>query len=67
MLDPLWTPAQLAEYLHTTRATLANDRARGAGPRFVKHGRKVLYPESEIRKYLEARMFGRDVDPLGRL
>ena len=37
-LPPLATPAEVAEYLHTTTAALAQDRYKGTGPKFVKLG-----------------------------
>lgn len=48
------TPKETAERLRMTIGTLANWRVRGDGPRFVKLGRKVLYPLPEIEAF-EAR------------
>ena len=31
--------------------TLANWRVQGIGPRFVKFGKKVLYPRAEVVAY----------------
>ena len=45
------TPKETAERLRTGVATLANWRVQGAGPRFIKLGRKVLYPLVEIEAY----------------
>lgn len=45
------TPEEVAERLHVSRGTLANWRVTGAGPRFIKWGRKVLYPISELEKF----------------
>jgi hypothetical protein len=42
-LRALATPAEVAEYLHTTTAALAQDRYKGAGPKFIKQGSRVLY------------------------
>jgi hypothetical protein len=39
----LATPADIAEYLRTTTASLAQDRYKGTGPKFIKHGSGVLY------------------------
>lgn len=51
-------PAEAAARLRTTTGTLANLRAKGGGPRFIKLGRKVLYPVAEVeaweRKHLLA-------------
>jgi hypothetical protein len=40
----LATPAQVAKYLYTTEAALAQMRYMGNGPKFIKNGRRVLYP-----------------------
>ncbi len=42
-LPALATPVEVAEYLHTTTASLAQDRYRGTGPKFIKRGNRVLY------------------------
>jgi len=39
-LSPLATPAEVAEYLRTTTAALAQDRYKGTGPKFIKRGRQ---------------------------
>ncbi len=48
------TPPEVAEYLHTTPAALAQDRYLGRGVPYVKHGRKVLYRWSDVHAYLAA-------------
>lgn len=45
------TPKETAERLRMTIGTLANWRVRGDGPRYVKLGRKVLYPLPEIEAF----------------
>ncbi|WP_069162054.1 hypothetical protein [Nocardia altamirensis] len=45
------TPEQLAQRWHTTPASLAQDRYRGTGPKFLKRGRRVLYPWSEVLEW----------------
>src|SRR6185295_18877721 len=47
-LPPLATPAEVAEYLRTTTAALAQDRYKGTAPRFIKRGRRVLYRWSDV-------------------
>jgi hypothetical protein len=42
-LPALATPAEVAQYLHTTTAALAQDRYNGSGPKFIKRGGRVLY------------------------
>ncbi|KZM70968.1 helix-turn-helix domain-containing protein [Nocardia terpenica] len=58
LMDKLWTPDELADYFHTTTKVLANERSSGTGPRFVKRGTKVLYPESAIAEYLNSNTLG---------
>lgn len=45
------TNEQLAERLHLHPNTLVAWRIRGVGPRFIKAGKKVLYPIPEIEKW----------------
>jgi hypothetical protein len=62
-LPALATPAEVAEYLHTTTASLAQDRYRGTGPRFIKRGRRVLYRWSDVVDWLDRNTFQRTDDP----
>ncbi len=39
-----------------SRATLASLRCRGGGPPFLKLGRRVVYPLSELRAWRDARL-----------
>lgn len=64
-LPSLATPEQVAEALHTTTARLAQDRYRGTGPRFIKHGRRVLYRWADVRAYLDANTVQRTDDARG--
>ncbi|MBM4640464.1 DNA-binding protein [Rhodococcus hoagii] len=57
--SPLATPAEVAVFLRTTTAKLANDRYRGVGPKFVKHGRRVLYRWDEVSEWVNANMIQR--------
>ena len=45
------TTKEAAERLRLHPQTLINWRVRGAGPRFVKVGRKVVYPLVEIEAF----------------
>lgn len=45
------TPVEVAQRLRTTIGTLTNWRVRGHGPRFIKLGRKVLYPVAEVEAF----------------
>jgi len=53
--DDTANPKQVAAYLHTTEAGLAQMRHRGTGPKFIKVGpRKVIYRWSDVKAYLDA-------------
>lgn len=53
MISELATPAEVAEALHTTTASLAQMRYRGDGPTFVRVGRKrVLYRWVDVEQYI---------------
>lgn len=45
------TTHETASRLRVRVTTLANWRVRGDGPRFIKMGRKVLYPMVEIEAF----------------
>jgi hypothetical protein len=62
-LSPLATPAEVAEYLRTTPAALAQDRYKGSGPKFVKHGSRVLYRWSDVLEWLDRNTIQRTDDP----
>lgn len=53
-LEELLTPQQVADYRGTTVAVLAQERHKGAGPTFIRDGRRVRYRVSDIRAYLDA-------------
>lgn len=45
------TSKQLAGRWCMAEGTLANWRAQGRGPPFIRFGRRILYPLSEIERY----------------
>ena len=49
-------PAEAAARLRATTGTLANWRVKGCGPRFIKLGRKVLYPLAELEAWERANL-----------
>ena len=49
------TPEEVERVYGLNAATLANKRAKAAGPRYIKDGGKILYPQKELRQYLTAR------------
>lgn len=56
--DPLLHPRDAANMLAVSMSWLAKSRLSGTGPRFVKIGRAVRYPESTIREFIKCRMRG---------
>ena len=62
-LPALATPAEVAEYLHTTTASLAQDRYPGTGPKYIKRGSRVLHRWSDVLEWLERNTFQRTDDP----
>lgn len=63
--DEVATPDEVAAFLKQSEASLAQDRYRGIGPRFIKHGRRVLYRWSDVLAYLDANTVQRTDDPRG--
>lgn len=56
----LGTPAQVAEVLHTTEASLAQMRYRGDGPIFVRAGRRrVLYRWADVDQWIKDSLHSR--------
>jgi hypothetical protein len=63
MNPDLATPAQVAEALHTTPASLAQMRYRGDGPKFVRVGRRrVLYRWVDVEQYISESVHTRTDD-----
>jgi hypothetical protein len=61
-LPVLATPAEVAEYLHTTTASLAQDRYRGTGPKFITRVSRVLYRWSDVVEWIDRKTFQRTDD-----
>jgi predicted DNA-binding transcriptional regulator AlpA len=55
-IDPLLHPKEVAKLLNVSVSWLAKSRLNGSGPRFVKIGRAVRYPELAVREFIKARM-----------
>ena len=53
--EALLTVADVARLLRVSLSWLAKSRLTGEGPRFVKIGRSVRYPESFLREYIRMR------------
>lgn len=52
-MDRYYTTAELAGLYRTTPSTIRYWRHTGYGPNGVKVGRRVLYAESEVRRWDE--------------
>ena len=52
---PFRTTEQAAHFLVMSPKTLRNMRWRGEGPRYRKHGRKVLYHVDDLTDWSERR------------
>jgi hypothetical protein len=50
------TPKEAADRMRLAVITLAHWRVAGTGPRFIKFGRRVLYPLAEIEAYERAQL-----------
>ena len=49
------TPEEVERVYGLNAATLANKRTKAAGPRYIKDGGKILYPQKDLQKYLNER------------
>jgi hypothetical protein len=45
-------PEQVAEVMGVTVGSLANDRFRGVGIPYTKHGNRIRYLRADVRQYL---------------
>ena len=52
-ISTLLCSSESARYLGVTRQTLYNWRHEGKGPRWIKVGRLVRYPESALKEFLD--------------
>ena len=57
-LERLLTIHELSDYLGIPVATLYDWRVDGVGPRAVKLGRSLRYPESCVRAWIEEKLHG---------
>ena len=49
------TADEVAERRRKTPQALANERKHGEGPPYVKDNGRILYPEDELKQYLDER------------
>jgi predicted DNA-binding transcriptional regulator AlpA len=61
--EKVHTPKETAVRLKVSESFLAKKRVSGGGPRFIKIGRLVRYPESGINEYLASRTRTSTSDP----
>lgn len=55
--SPFLTTQAAARYLALAPKTLEKYRVYGGGPRFRKHGRKVLYAKADLEAWSEDRAY----------
>jgi hypothetical protein len=55
-IEKVFTPKETAIRLKVSESFLAKKRVNGGGPKFIKVGRIVRYPESAINEYLSAQL-----------
>jgi predicted DNA-binding transcriptional regulator AlpA len=65
--DILLTANDAAKLLRMSLSWLAKARLRGDGPRFVKVGRSVRYPEVYVREYIKIRTRSSTSEMLGEI
>lgn len=51
-LPDVMTPAEACEYLRLSRASLANMRTKGIGPKFVRAGKLLRYRREDLLAWL---------------
>lgn len=57
LLTQIWkTPAEVGDLIKIAPATLATWRTKGIGPAYLKVGGKVVYPVSELERWLTSRL-----------
>jgi excisionase family DNA binding protein len=54
--EKVLTPKETADRLKVSESFLAKKRVTGGGPKFIKVGRVVRYPETAINEYLSAQL-----------
>jgi len=54
--DVYLTSKEAAAYRRLAEITLRKERMSGTGPRYVKHGRRVLYVKADLDAYLRAHL-----------
>lgn len=52
--EQFFTEAELAKLLKCSKSRLQKERYAGRGCPFIKDGRRVLYPKSDVQEYINA-------------
>ncbi len=52
--DLLYRPKDVAEYRHVSETALAQERWRGAGPRYLKLGKRVFYRAGDLKAWIDS-------------
>ena len=52
-MEKLWTVEELAEFAGVSATTVYHWRWLGRGPKAIRVGRYLRYPEGEIEKWLD--------------
>lgn len=58
----LLTEDEVSQLFSIPVASLRSERSRKMGPKYIKDGRRVLYPQAELIKYYDERMVVPDDD-----
>ncbi|ACT58381.1 helix-turn-helix domain-containing protein [Hirschia baltica] len=61
--SPFFSVVQAANYLGLKRQTLDNYRWAGGGPRYRKHGGRVLYTKDELDRWSSDRQWENTAQP----
>lgn len=57
------SPERLAELIGVSIPTLANWRAQGIGPQFIKLGRRrICYVETDVESWIKSRVFQNTIE-----
>lgn len=51
--SPFLTTKEAAQFLRLNARTLDNWRSMGAGPKYRKHGGRIVYHQTELERYSE--------------
>ena len=60
---PMWTLDELCEKVHVSRETVHTWRKRGTAPKAYVIGRHLMFEESDVRAWLDARTVPVDDEP----